>query len=219
MSRCGFSERRGARRRRGVLARLARVRWRLRREMTDSSGDDELLERLRAEAPPPRVRAPVARVAPASEEVVAAVERAAGGPLDSFLRRVYREVADGGIGPGYASLPLAGDESVLSTYAAFRSAGPAAGDWPEGLLPIWDWGCATWSCVDPAGSVVTSDQGRLTLTPFNVRSWLRAWLEGVDLWSEIYEDERATILDPFTRRPVLTKKGAARGRPWPGSRR
>lgn len=189
--------------------------------MADSSEDDELLGRLRAEAPTlPRVRSSIVRGAPASDEVVDVVERAAGAPLDPFLRRVYREVADGGVGPGYASLPLVGNESVFSTYAALRSAGPEACDWPEGLLPIWDWGCATWSCVDPAGIVVTADQARLTLTPFTVRSWLRAWLEGVDLWSEIYVEESATILDPFTRRPILTKRGgSAKGRPWPGSRR
>lgn len=70
-----------------------------------------------------------------SQGAVANAEAALGFSLHPLLRRVYLEVCDGGLGPGYGSLPLMGAESLCSTYASFR-----AGPWPEKLLPVWDWG-------------------------------------------------------------------------------
>lgn len=166
--------------------------------------DDALMALLRTrrgdDLPPP---VPLAAMKQAEQDM--------GVSLDPFLRRVYLEVGDGGFGPGYGARPLRGVESVASTYAGFR-----AGGWPARLLPVWDWGDAIWSCVDPAGHVVTHDDvGPPTQTEFTTRTWLRAWLDGVNLWEQIY-DKEATILNPFTRKPTLTKvRGTARGRPWP----
>jgi hypothetical protein len=177
------------------------------------STDDELVAALhgRAESakptdtPTPRERRP-----PASEETVMKAEVVLGFRLDPLLRRIYREVCDGGIGPGYGSLPLMGNESVLSMYENFRS-----GSWPEKLMPVWDWGGACWSCVDLEGRIVTNDEHGPTLTDFTTRTWLKAWVGGVDLWKEIYEDKDATIINPFTKKPIATKvRGTAKGRPW-----
>lgn len=177
--------------------------------------DDALIGILRERAASPRRTdtSPPAVRRPASPEAVTLAEAAIGFSLDRFLIRVYLEVSDGGIGPGYGSLALAGDESLPSVYAEFR-----AGNWPEKLAPIWNWGDAIWSCVDPEGRVVTHDGvAGPTVTDFTVRSWLWAWTEGVDLWKELYEDKEATILNPFTRKPITTKvRGSAKGRPWPG---
>jgi hypothetical protein len=152
---------------------------------------------------------------PASEELVVTVEFALGFRLDSLLKRVYQEVCDGGVGPGYGSLSLTGSESVLSLYENFRHS-----SWPVGLIPVWDWGCACWSCVDLEGRVVTSDDSGPTLTNFTTRTWLRSWVDGVDLWKEIYDDKDMTIINPFSRTPVVTKvRGTAKGRPWPGGDR
>ena len=77
-------------------------------------------------------------------------------------------------------------------------------------------GDAIWSCVDARDRVVTSEASTLTLTDFTVTTWLEAWLDGVDLWSQLFADREATILDPFTRTPVVTRvRGVALGRPWP----
>jgi hypothetical protein len=84
-------------------------------------------------------------------------------------------------------------------------------------LPVWDWGGAVWSCVDPEGRIITHDDvGGRTLTCFKTRTWLRAWVDDVDLWKEIYEDRDSTIVNPFTRQPVATKvRGTAKGWPSP----
>jgi hypothetical protein len=62
--------------------------------------------------------------------------------------------------------------------------------------------------------------GGPALTHFTTRSWLQAWVNGVDLWNELYDDKEGTIINPFTRKPVATRmRGTAKGRPWPSSSR
>jgi len=188
--------------------------------------DDELLAHLQEKISDAATRtditsepSPSARP-PATPGVIAATEASLGSPLHPFLKRVYAEVADGGFGPGYGLLSLepieAGPDqrSLLSVYKDFR-----AGGWPESLLPLWDWGGAAWSCLDAGshdGIIVTHDDVvGPTETAFTIRSWLKAWVTGVDLWKEIYEDKEATIINPFTKKPVTTKvRGRAKGKTW-----
>jgi hypothetical protein len=78
------------------------------------------------------------------------------------------------------------------------------------------WGDAIWSCVDgdsPEGTIVTHDDASgPTRTAFKIRSWLQSWVAGVDMWREIYEDHEATIINPFTKKPIVTKvRGRAKG--------
>ena len=184
-----------------------------------SETDDALIVALRGKAASSRPTdrgTPKDHRPPASSEAVARAEADLGFRLDPFLRRVYADVSDGGIGPGYGAGPALGRTNPdLSSTSTFCSNG-----WPEKLLPAWDWGDAIWSCVDggdPGGHIVTHDDAvGSTLTNFTTRSWLQAWVDGVDLWDELYEDKEATIVNPFTRKPVATKvRGTARGRPWP----
>lgn len=167
--------------------------------------DDELIAALRVKA------ANVESRAPASIAALERTEAALGFSIDPFLRRVYLEVGDGAVGPGYGTLPLEGEESLASTYTNV-----CADDWPKELLPVWNWGDAIWSCVDTAGRLVTIDDvGEPMLTDFTTRTWLRAWVDGVHLWNELFDDKEVTILDPFTRKPVTTKaRNVVKGRPW-----
>ncbi|CAN5807391.1 hypothetical protein BH09MYX1_BH09MYX1_35050 [soil metagenome] len=53
------------------------------------------------------------------------------------------------------------------------------------------------------------------LTAFTVDSWLRQWLDGADLWRELFEERETTVLNPFTRKPVVTTvRASAKGVPW-----
>jgi hypothetical protein len=148
---------------------------------------------------------------PASQEAVASAEAALGFPIEPFLRRVYLEVCNGGFGPGHGALSLTGDESLSSVYANFR-----AGPWPHQLLPVWNWGDATWSCVAPDGQIVTHDDvAGPTSTVFSLRSWLWSWVDGTDLWKTLYDDQETMIMNPFTRKMIPTKvRGRAKGLPW-----
>ena len=185
----------------------------------DMDADDPLLTEVRVRATDPSLRTDVKVLPPpplpppALPERIAAMEALLGRPLHPLLRRVYAEIADGGFGPGHG----------LSSLAS-ATEGWGAEAWPAWLLPLWDWGCAMWSCLDVTsseGTIVTHDGADgATVTDFTLRSWLRAWANGVDLWKEIYDDTGREIptVNPFTREPMRIKEPArARGRKIGGS--
>lgn len=125
---------------------------------------------------------------PADEAAVAAVESALGAPLPPVLRRVYREVADGGFGPGEGLLPLS---ETVRVYAELRDPGamPRGRAWPDGLLPVVK-AEPGWDCVETStGRVIAWDPEGLSersseaafLRSFSevapsVEAWLREWL-------------------------------------------
>lgn len=90
---------------------------------------------------------------------------------------------------------------------------PRASTWIRSPVPLWDWGCAAWSCVDavsPDGPMSRHERG-FTVTRFHLADWLVAWRAGVELHAEIFEIEEATIINPFTRRPmIIHRRGNAK---------
>jgi hypothetical protein len=142
------------------------------------------------------------------------------------------EVANGAIGPGLHGLYAIGDGpgALATVYRSFVDStyvpepGAPASDhhpWPERLLPICDWGCAIWSCLDcrtADGPIVTSSSGEpFANTGHTLRSWLSAWLEGRELFEEMFEPgPTRTGINPFTKQPIVIKgQGKLRGARWP----
>lgn len=94
-----------------------------------------------------------ARATPAA---VTEAEDIIGYPLPTLLRRIYLEVANGGVGPdrginglrgGYAAEGL----DMLESYRLFASTDLDPDDpppLPRGILFLCDWGCATSSLLD-----------------------------------------------------------------------
>jgi hypothetical protein len=166
----------------------------------------------------------------ASPEEIALTETHLGFHLPPLLRSVYG-IANGGIGPGNGLLPVGEDEDTLAAvYRSFADAtyAPSSGEpgfdqypWPERLLPICDWGCAIWSCLDcrsADGPVVTASNGEpFANTGHTLRSWLSAWLAGVELFEEMFEPSPThTGVNPFTRQPMMFKgQGKPKGFRWP----
>lgn len=166
----------------------------------------------------------------ASPDEIADAESQLGFHLPPLLRRIY-EIANGGIGPGFGLLPVDDGEGGLA--AEYRSRVdstyiPKPGEpgfdqypWPERLLPVCDWGCAMWSCLDcrsDDGPIVTASNGlAFANTGHTLRSWLSAWLAGVDLFEEMFEPgPNRTAINPFTKEPVTLKsQGKPRGMRWP----
>jgi hypothetical protein len=191
--------------------------------------DDEFFEALRQRA----------RVAPrnvvgafetpsafpaALEGTVASVESRLGFRLPSLLRRLYLEVADGGLGPGYGLFPAGehprseGHAETLIEVHQKLSANPRGS---ARLLPLCDWGGANWSCLDCGtddGAIVTvAGEHDFAKTSHTLRSWLGAWLDGVDLWKTMFEPgPPRMVISPFTNQPteVRTGRGRPRGTPW-----
>lgn len=83
---------------------------------------------------------------PATEAQITAAEARLGFRLPELLRQLYRDVGNGGFGPGHGlyGVPASpGDEpdSVVGRH-------PNEATWPAGLLPICDWGSGIISCLD-----------------------------------------------------------------------
>jgi hypothetical protein len=201
--------------------------------VASSPNDDELLRALRERATA-LVDAEGPNAKPylcASPDEIADAESRLGFRLPPPLRRVY-EIGNGGLGPGlHGLLPIGeGDDTLAIVYRGMIDSTyvPQPGEpgfdqypWPKGLLPICDGGCAIWSCLDCRGDdgvIVTASNGEpFATTGRTLRSWLSAWLEGVDLFEEMFEPGPSRIaLNPFTKeRVTLRGQGKPRGMRWP----
>jgi len=193
------------------------------------SGSDALIQALRArlhvEPRRPMWKGDVPRAHPvAPPEAIAQAEAKLGFELPPLARRLYAEVADGGFGPAYGIFPLASHykgPAQRETVVEVRDKLAVDPRWPQHLLPLCDWGCANWSCLDcrtDGGAVVTlaGEQGFFD-TGRDLQAWLSAWLGGTDLWGEMFEVRTRAGINPFTKQPIEIKgPGAPRGRPWPG---
>ena len=144
--------------------------------------DAGLVERL-----PPLVTAP--------PEAVDEAERALGFPLPTLLRRLYLEIGNGGLGPGYGLLGLRGGHrddlggTAIDVYREWRerhSGDTAMVPIPEGLLPICHWGCGIYSLIDCASAEAdmwASDPNPgvgndVFREPTTFGEWLERWIEG-----------------------------------------
>lgn len=149
----------------------------------------------------------------ASHDAVDAAERELGFPVVGLLRRLYTEVANGGFGPGAGILGVDGghvDECgrhMSALYAELRKQW-----WPEGLVPLCDWGGGAWGCVDGHSRIVTMDEQGPTGTSYTLHTWMEAWILDVDLLMETFEFDSGTMVNPFTKKPMMVKRrGRARG--------
>jgi len=82
-------------------------------------------------------------------------ERAIGFKLPGLLSAIYLEVGNGGFGPEYGILGTNGgaelDGCTLETCYLNRvklEKQNAVWRWPKRLLPLANYGCGMWSCVD-----------------------------------------------------------------------
>jgi hypothetical protein len=147
---------------------------------------------------------------------IAESEAAMSNRFPPLLVRLYREIANGGFGPGGGLIgvrggyPDAEGRTVEQTYNSFVACGA-----PKNFLPLWDWGDAAWSGIDlesPDARVVTHDESGPTYTAFTLKTWLESWCNGVNLFESIFELVPATVTNPFTHQPVhFEQRGRAKG--------
>jgi hypothetical protein len=187
------------------------------------SNDTELIESLRRRVSDPRTRtdhpesALPALPAPATAEAVAGAEEELGFRLPELLARLYVEIANGGFGPGFGVIGLPGGylddgRSIVALYRELKPGAVTEWHWPDGLLPICDWGCAILSCIDcrsPDCGMIFSEETELTRIPYNLTEWLEAWCRGErlwDQWEQMFDWEEVSIIDPFTRKPMIRRR-------------
>lgn len=99
----------------------------------------------------------VHEIAPAAtEKQLASSESRMGLTIPPLLRRIYSEVGNGGFGPGYGLIGCEGgyrddrDETIVGAYVGRRERDPKdrSWKWPEGLVPLFSWGGAIYTCGD-----------------------------------------------------------------------
>lgn len=126
-------------------------------------------------------------LSPASTRAVAEAEELLAQRLPGLLRTLYLEVGNGGFGPGYGLLGVAGghaDDTKRTAVDYYRDE-----FWPflqRGLLPICNWGCAIYSYIDvtqPDGPIWgwdpnpgPTDETALFPSGRNLAQWLSEWV-------------------------------------------
>jgi hypothetical protein len=185
--------------------------------MTDYT---DLLSRIsaRAHEDEPTTSFPGGLPAPLSSAEIADAEVRLGFSLHPLLVAIYRDVANGGFGPDHQLLSLTGGATpeqavVVYTQARAENAGTDWA-WPEGVLPILDWGCGMYACVDCRSSEGTV----LLFEPNPGDPDLAWWIDSPSLaaWFEHYVNdtgwwikaERGEDLDDMAPWPEAAKRAA-----------
>jgi hypothetical protein len=153
-------------------------------------------------------------------------EKRLGFALPPLLKRIYSEISNGGFGPGYGLIGLTSGvpddtgKTGPDIYRLLRSADPVDVNlnWPFGLLPICNWGCAIVSCADCADpgfrmrifdpNAHDGDDGDDWSDSFfeespSFETWIGAWSSGVDLWALMYGEAGHISQILSARRSIL----------------
>ncbi|MGI5183780.1 SMI1/KNR4 family protein [Dactylosporangium sp. CA-152071] len=159
--------------------------------------EDEIFDAIRArvEAGRPTDSPPASLLPPpVSEQVIRDAEAVIGYRLPPLLRRIYRELGDGGIGPHGGIQGLANSWSnipMVDGYLELVSAEAEPGEHPpppRGVVFFCDLGCAMWALLDcrhPQGQMWWSDEYESCKLHLTLPEWFGAWLAGDshDVWA------------------------------------
>lgn len=146
---------------------------------------------------------------PTTAEAIAAAEAKIGVRLPPLLHAIYSEIANGGIGPGYGLIGVAGTpyhrgwaynddtDTVPDLAATYLDVTSCTTYWPPQLVPVCDWGCMHASAIDcsnPQFPVVFDALDHVfCLHSPSFEAWIEDWVAGVDLWQRGFAGERLTF--------------------------
>ena len=157
---------------------------------------------------------------PASADAIEAAERKMGCHFHHFHRRLFREVGNGGFGPGDGLIGIPGgsldveERSVIELRRGLFSGHEKA----LSVVPLCDWGCGIWSCIDcETGVILSMSESGLRGLKQGLHSWLEDWISGVNLWDRIVVVDEIRIKHPRTRQWVVSQTVTGmRGTTWSG---
>ncbi|MBB2949045.1 hypothetical protein FB565_008850 [Actinoplanes lutulentus] len=166
--------------------------------------DDEILAALRervAQGRPTDLTGDFPLDEPASPAAISEAEQIIGYPLPPLLKRIYREIANGGIGPdgGFEGLRdgyVSDEDSMLDVCTSIREDTDEPPILPPGVLFFCNSGCAMWDlldCRDPEGRMWSWDSGERHRLDITFTEWISAWLE--DRYKEVVGDPARRLPD------------------------
>lgn len=154
-----------------------------------------------------RVDAGGRRLPVASEEAVGAAEMALGLKIPTLLRSIYLNVANGGFGPGYGILGVAGGHrsgwgtALVETFDEVKRGADYRGwRWDPQLLPFCELGYAGFFCVrcsSPGSPIFLSDHCNVSPAGYGLKEFFERWLDARDLFSS-RKRQTIEIINPFT---------------------
>jgi hypothetical protein len=146
------------------------------------------------------------KIVAASEDSVWLAEANLGFALPELLKSIYLNVANGGFGPGYGIIGVAGGHrsnlgNLVETFSEIKRGAAYLGlKWNPKLLPFCEWGCNIFSCVDcsdPGNLVFRSDECKARPVNYGLEEFFERWLDEEDLLNE-GASRMAGITNPFT---------------------
>jgi hypothetical protein len=174
--------------------------------------EDELITRLRVRNANPKLATSAATWAgnhwiyaqhfpPAPAKAVRDAQEQFGFTIPKLLLRLWSEVANGGVGPGYGIYGLEGglEHAIGLTlpdlYLTWRDDSTwidLVGEKPAPKsFPICDWGCCQESVVDcslPEGNMLLiTDKGDCINQQVNFSRWMEDWLDGTNVGAADYK--------------------------------
>lgn len=228
--------------------------------------EDQLIAAIRQRASNPATRTDFADRGhgelgpPASANAIEAAERKMGCHLHQLHRRLFKEVGNGGFGPGDGLIGIPGGsldveqrsvielrQVLFSDHETPQGSGNSGAPRRTGSLlikgmrglarrfalatlspvamwsvvPLCDWGCGIWSCVDcGTGTILSISEFGLRDLEQGLHSWFEDWTSGVNLWERMVVVDEFKIKHPRTGQWVVGRKVTGmRGKIWSGERR
>lgn len=166
--------------------------------------DDEILNTLRdriaAGRPTDSPHSPTPPPGPAPQRAVGDAEQIIGYQLPPLARRIYREIANGGVGPFGGIEGVRGGHAsdyhpMLDTYLDSQGWEPDPDDppmppLPAGVLFFCDFGCGMWSLLDcrhPDGQMWWWEEGDRYKLDLTLPQWFATWLTAPDSWPSVHQ--------------------------------
>src|SRR5262249_54083107 len=133
---------------------------------------------------------------PANTDAIEAAGREMGCHFHQLHGRLFKEVGNGGFGAGggliggpRGSLGVDGRSVIELKQGLFSDHEKLQ---MSSVVPLSDWGCGIWSCVDcETGAILSMSEFGLRDLEQDLHSWFEDWISGVNLW------ERMVVLDEF----------------------
>lgn len=186
-----------------------------------------LAVRARAEDPAKRTdwseRWPSELALPATSDQIHHAEQVLQCPLHPLHRRLLQEVGNGGFGPGSGLIGLPGGSVDDSGRSVIELRQQLFSDEegivvPVQIIPLCDWGCGAWSCLDEeTGAVLTLDEYGIVDTGLSLHAWMTAWILGVDLVAKLFTFEERLGINPFTKKAMTVRfRSRPAGIPYTG---
>jgi len=192
--------------------------------------EDQLVAAIRQRASNPATRTDFADRwhrelgPPASADAIEAAAREMGYHFHQFHARLFKEVGNGGFGPGDGLIGIPGGSLDVDGRSVIELRQGLFSDHEKlqmaSVVPLCDWGCGIWSCVDcETGAILSTSEFGVRDLEQGLHSWFEDWISGVNLWDRMVVVGEIRVKHPRTRQWIVGQRVTGmRGKIWSSER-